>query len=249
MSVTIDIIILSNGKTDNLIKLTNQTIESLTDSEDQNSIMFNILVIESNSSLKPYQYLNAKTIYPETEFGFHKYLNIGLAETNKDLVCFCNNDLIFNKGWASAILAALEKDSDIYSVSTFCPSFHADKEDEIPNEINYGYKNGVFFTGWCFFVKRSIFKIIGPFDEHFIFWYADDDFRLTLQKYGLKNVLVKSAKVKHLGSETLDKEQSSRQFRLRFSANAYFRYKWINKNYIIFLYHKTRYIFNSTFKD
>jgi GT2 family glycosyltransferase len=247
--IKIDIIILSNGKNEALIQLTNQTIETLIQSENQDEIKFDVLVIESNILLYPYQYTSSTTIYPSSAFGFNKYLNIGINKTINDLVCFCNNDLIFNKGWASAILAALEKDPDIYSVSTFCPSFHADKEDEIPDEINYGYKNGVFFTGWCFFVKRSIFKIIGPFDEHFIFWYADDDFRLTLQKYALKNVLVKSAKVKHLGSETLNKEQSSRQFRLRFSANAYFRYKWINKNYIIFLYHKTRYIFNSTFKD
>jgi GT2 family glycosyltransferase len=238
---SIDVIILSNGKNENLIDLTNQTIQTLISSENSDEIAFNILVIESNVSLQPFQYPNSTTIYPTSVFGFHKYLNIGVNQTQNDFICFCNNDLIFHKGWASAILTAAKKDNEIYSFGTFCPTFHNDKLNEIPNEINYGYKNGVFFTGWCFMLKREIFDIIGPFDERFIFWYADDDFRLTLQKYNLKNALIKQAKVTHLGSETLNKEKSEMQFVLQYSANAYYQYKWKHKNPILYFFQKVKY--------
>lgn len=238
---SIDVVILSNGKNETLTDLTNQTIQTLISSENSEEITFNIVVIESNASLQPFQYPNSITIYPSTSFGFHKYLNIGVNQTQNEFICFCNNDLIFHKGWASAILSASKKDNEIYSFSTFCPSFHADKLTEIPNEINYGYKNGVLFTGWCFMLKRETFNIVGSFDEKFIFWYADDDFRLTLQKYNLKNALIKEAKVTHLGSETLNKEKSETQFRLQYSANAYYQYKWKHKNPLLYLYHKTKY--------
>lgn len=246
---SIDIIILSNGKNDTLTALTNQTIQTVINSEDPAVITFNVVVIESNAALAPFQYPNSTTVYPSSAFGFHKYLNIGANMTKNEMICFCNNDLIFHKGWASAILAAAAIDPEIYSCSTFCPTFHADKGDEIPNEINYGYKNGVLFTGWCFLLKRETFNIVGPFDEKYIFWYADDDFRLTLEKYKLKNALIKGAKVTHLGSETLNKEKSETQFKLQYSANAYYQYKWKHQNPLLYLYHQLKYQFTSFKKN
>lgn len=245
MGLNIDVIILSNGKDQNLVKLTTQTIQSLIASEDPYKVHFKVLVIESNSILKPFQYKNSKTIYPESKFGFHKYLNIGVKQTSSDLICFCNNDLIFHKGWASAIISALRVDCEIYSASTFCPNFHSKKSAEIPNKINYGYKNGVLFTGWCFMVKRSVFDTLGMFDEKFTFWHADDDFRLTLKKNELKNALIKSSKVTHLGSETLNKEQDKEQHKLKYQANAYYRYKWEHKKFWKYSLHRIKYIFNS----
>lgn len=239
--IKVDIIILSNGKNENLINLTKQTIQSLLESEDRSLIRCNILVIESCKSNKPYQYPNSRTIYPDVKFGFHKYLNIGLNETNNDLVCFCNNDLIFHKGWASAIYKSMKDDLLLASIGMFCPNFHSDKLEQIKNDINYGYKNGVLFTGWCFLVKRSIFKTIGLFDEKFNFWFADDDFRLTLQKHGIKHALIKGARVTHIRSETLSTEKNRNQFKLQESAKAYYNYKWRHHNKVIFIGAKIKY--------
>jgi GT2 family glycosyltransferase len=239
--INIDIIILSNGKSERLIDLTKQTIHSLLESEDCSIIKFDILVLESCKSIKPYEYPNAKTIYPETEFGFHKYLNIGLNETSNDLVCFCNNDLIFHKGWASAILKSMQDESALESVGVFCPNFHVDKLDQIPDDINYGYKNGVLFTGWCFLVKRSVFNKVGKFDEKFNFWFADDDFRLSLEKHAIKHGLIKNARVTHIRSETLSTEKSRSQFKLQESAKAYYNYKWRHHNKLIFIAAKIKY--------
>ena len=237
----IDIIILSYAKDERLKALTTQTIDSLINSENTSEIRFNLLVIESEKGIAPFQYPHSTTIYPTQKFGFHSYLNIGLKQTNAAFICFCNNDLLFAKGWASAMLAAIEKDSALLSLSPLCPRFHADKLAQLPETINYGYSNGIHFTGWCFFTKRSLFDTIGSFDEHFKFWYCDDDFRLTLKKYGLKNALIKDSVVEHLCSETLTKVPSKEKLYLQYISYAYYKYKWEHHNFLTYLYETLKY--------
>jgi GT2 family glycosyltransferase len=235
----IDVIILSQGISEELIALTNETVRSLFESEQHTDIEFEVLIIESNPNLEPYQYPRSKTIYPKTKFGFHKYLNIGLSITSNDLVCFCNNDLIFHEGWASNIVSAIEADESISSVSMYCPIFHEDKA--ITDNLTFGYKNGVHFTGWCFMVKRKVFDQVGKFDENFVFWFSDDDFRLTLEKYKLKNVLIKNAKVTHLGSRTLSNEDIGKQTALQLNGFAYYKYKWQHHSMATYLIDSLKY--------
>src|ERR1700749_4974158 len=104
MPAHIDIIILSYAKDEKLKALTEQTIATLLDSEDPEHIKFDVLVIESDKSLRPYQYPGTQTIYPDETFGYNKYMNIGIKATGNEYVCLCNNDLVFHKGWAGAIL-------------------------------------------------------------------------------------------------------------------------------------------------
>ena len=101
--VSIDVVILSYAKNDYLKGLTDQTIATLMDSEDPAKIYFNVIVIESDKKLQPYQFENSTTIYPVEKFGFNKYLNIGIKETSNKYICLANNDLIFHKGWATAM--------------------------------------------------------------------------------------------------------------------------------------------------
>lgn len=221
----IGIIILSNGKNQDLRFLTQQTILSLINSENSD-LKFEIVVIESHREMKPYQYKHTKTIYPETSFGFNKYLNIGLSHIKTELVCFCNNDLLFEKNWGRNMIDTVSANPDVSCFSSFCPVFHKNKE--ITNNITYGFANGIDFTGWCFLVRKKLFETTGNFDEKFNFWYADDDFRLTLQKHGLKNVLIKNAIVEHLGSMTLSNTNKLKKNKLQFRCFAYYKFKWFH---------------------
>lgn len=239
--ILIDIIILSYAKNDELKKLTEQTVSTCMQSEKTTEIKFNIVVIESHQPLKPFQFKDTKTIYPDVKFGFHRYLNIGIKNTSSDYICFCNNDLIFHENWASEILKAMQIDAKLMSANTFCPNFHADKLANYKSNINYGYQNGIFFTGWCFFVKRSVFKITGLFDEKFEFWFSDDDFRLTLQKFDFKNALIKNAQVTHLRSETLEQVDDQKKTYLMYSSFAYYKYKWQHHNYFKYLVETLKY--------
>jgi GT2 family glycosyltransferase len=239
--ILIDIIILSYAKTDVLKKLTEQTIATCIQSEKKSEIKFNIVVIESHKTLKPFQFKNTKTIYPNIKFGFHRYLNIGVKNTASDYVCFCNNDLIFHKNWASEILNAMRTDDKLISANTLCPKFHEDKLANYESDISYGYQNGIFFTGWCFFLKRSVFETIGLFDEKFEFWFSDDDFRLTLEKFNVKNALIRKSRVTHLRSETLEYVGDQKKTYLMYSSFAYYKYKWQHHNYFKYIFESLKY--------
>jgi GT2 family glycosyltransferase len=233
MPVKIDIIILSYAKNEELRAITNQGIESLLASEDPREIEFNILVIESNKNTGPYQYPNTTTIYPDTAFGYNKYMNIGIKATYNPYLCLCNNDLIFHKGWASAILKAMDNDPLLLSASPYCPIFHTSRGFDENGPVLEGYF-GVL-GGWCIFVKREVFDIIGLFDERLIFWYCDADYCKTLEKYGVRNCLVPASKVTHLGSESLSTVDDKEYQKLTQVPRIYYSYKWNHHSYIKYI--------------
>jgi GT2 family glycosyltransferase len=204
---------LSNAKNEHLTRLTEETIESLLNSEDPGEFKFHIIVVESNQSLKPFQFNNTKTIYPDEQFGFHKFLNIGIKTGNSEYVCLCNNDLIFHKGWASATLGVFQKHPEFDSANPLCDLFEPHKKIDTAKPYIIANKKNIFqgiLTGWCIFARRSLFNKIGLLDEQFDFWYADRDYGRTLLKFGLKHVLVPGAIVTHLGNqshESIDTEK------------------------------------------
>ena len=207
MPVKIDIIILSYAKTDELKQTTLNCVESLLVSENPESIVFETLVVESNTQMKPYQYPGTKTIYPDTVFGYNKFMNIGIGLTGNLYVCLCNNDLIFHSGWAAEILKAFDKYPDIESANPYSDNYDYDirikNGDNVFRQDKNFDINGVLM-GWCIFVKRSIFKKTGLLDERFRFWYADRDYDITLRKHRIKHALVKSSIVTHLACQSHD---------------------------------------------
>ncbi|RZL62467.1 MAG: glycosyltransferase [Pedobacter sp.] len=230
MQKIIDIIFLSYAKTEHLKNLTIQSIDTLLNSEDPEKILFNIVVVESNKSMAPYQFENTNTIYPEEEFGFHKFLNIGIRATSNQYVCLCNNDLIFHKSWASEILKAIDNDPTASSITPYCPIFHKKNgfsADGAPIEGYFG-----LLTGWCIFVKRDIFNTIGYLDENFKFWYCDYDYTKTLEKFKVKNILVPASKVTHIGSESLNTLNKREYNKLTQLPRFYFNYKWHHRSII-----------------
>lgn len=231
--INIDIIILSYAKDDNLKAFTSQTVDSLVRSEDPQRINFEILVIESNKNLKPYQYPGTKTIYPDTTFGYNKYMNIGIKATDSQYLCLCNNDLVFHKGWASAILNAMDNDPLLLSASPYCPIFHKNQGFDEKGPALEGYF-GVL-GGWCIFAQRKVFDIIGPLDEKLIFWYCDADYAQMLIKKGIKNSLIPDSKVTHLGSESLKTVDQKENQRLTQIPRFYYNFKWHHKSYLRYL--------------
>ena len=233
MPAKIDIIILSFAKDEKLKGLTLQTVDTLLQSEDPKEVEFNVLIIESNKSLIPYQYPGTKTIYPDTDFGYNKYMNIGIKATNSEYVCLCNNDLIFHKGWASAILKAMDNDPALLSASPYCTIFHKNEGFDENGPVMEGYF-GVL-GGWCIFMKREIFAIIGMLDEKLLFWYCDADYCNTIEKYGIKNCLVPASKVTHLGSESLNTVVGKEYQKLTQGPHIYYSYKWQHHSYFKYL--------------
>lgn len=229
--VTIDVIILSYAKNEELKGLTEQTVATLITSEDE--IKFNIVVIESEKKMKPEQYNNTLTIYPKSKFGFNKYLNIGLANTNADYVCLSNNDLIFTKGWASEILNAMDKDKSILSASPICPSYHPKRGYNIDSGNYYGWEDEI--SGWFILLKRRLLDTIGPLDEKIIFWYADNDYSELLKKFNINHALVSSSVVQHLVESTLVSLDYVEQKKNTDGSFIYYDYKWNHHSYFLYV--------------
>jgi len=209
--IEIDIIILSYAYNKELKQTTIDAINSLITSEDSTKINFNIIIIESQQELNDYQYAFSKTVYPETPFGYHRYMNIGIDLTSSPYICLCNNDLIFHKGWASEILKYMEEIPDLVSASPICSIGHPFMGIQVNSGIQAGYRIGYEIAGWCLFLKREILLSIGILDENYRFSGADHDYANTLAVMNLKHALITTSIVDHAYSKTLMTQSKERQ--------------------------------------
>lgn len=223
----IDIVILSYAINQQLMQMTKDCINSLIGSEDPSLIRFNIIVIESNRDLNGYQYPFTKTIYPKENFGYHRFMNIGIRSTNSEYVCLCNNDLLFYSGWASEIIVYMNEIPDLLSASPICRLTQPKNGIQLNSGIKFGYRVSYEISGWCLFVRRCIFSIIGELDENYIFSGADHDYANTLEVLNLKHGLITSSMVDHLNNRTLIAQSNKRQEELNLDiAYDYHSDKW-----------------------
>lgn len=241
----IDVIILSYANSPQLRKVTEDGIKSLLDSEDPQKIYFNILVIESCPSAQPFDFNQTTTYFPKSKFGFHKNFNFGIKKSNNPYVCLANNDLIYSKGWATAILKGMREEPESWSASPLCPTHHPAKGIGIqPNSgLYHGYKVRWEVAGWCLFFDRRMLNKTGLLDEKFTFWYADNDYANTLKKYKINHVLVTNSIVEHLESKTLRSKDPETQHIMTVAERYYFEYKWGERSWISYMNYKRKKLF------
>jgi GT2 family glycosyltransferase len=212
----VDIVIISWAKDPALKQVTQTGLDTLFVSTE--SLQFNVIVVESNKEVS-WDYAPAphtiKTIHPEEEFGYHKFLNIGRKAGQAPYVALCNSDLSYEKDWAEKIISAIETFPTIFSASPWCPQTQGDNTPH-KNNIYSGYRVRGELAGWCIFQKREIYQKMGDLDERFTFWYCDNSYSIELQKYKIHHVLVPDSVVNHheknLGKtgETLDISEQKR---------------------------------------
>jgi len=222
----IDVIILSYAKNDELQMITQHCVSSLMISEDDTKIKFNVIVVESENSLEPFEYENTQTIYPEEEFGYHRYLNLGIENSSSKYICLCNNDIRFHPKWATELLKAFNKYYDLSSVSPFCSFHHPKMGFEYNNGIYDGYRNRYEVAGWCLFLKRDLLRITGKLDENYKFWCADNDYANTLHALNIRHALVSSSVVDHLNGRTLDRNEMMTDNAMTSNEFFYLEKKW-----------------------
>lgn len=224
----IDVVIISFAKSPEFKKLTMDTVDTLF-SSDRN-LNFKVYLIESNKDEAYLEYKtrdNIEIIYPTTPFGYHRYLNIGIAAGSNPYVCLCNNDLLFRDNWATNMLTAMRKDPKLLSTSPFSNKPHRTIfKLAADNKVDYGYTIRRHIAGWCIFQKREIYKKIGKLDEHFEFWYADNDYGETIKRKGIKHALIRNSVVDHVESKTLKSISAEEQHKLTRAQVKTFTDKW-----------------------
>lgn len=222
----IDIVILSFAQTEELKQVTANCLSSLVASEDPEHIKFNIIVVESQKDLKPFEYEHGQTIYPDVPFGYNRYMNIGISMTSAKYICLCNNDLLFHPQWATEILKPFQNYRGLSSASPMCTIHHTKLGMEPNIGLLPGYRERVEVSGWCLFFKRKILSLIGHLDENFIFRHASHDYTHLLMALNLYHVLVTSSLVDHLDHTTLNQQEPERWDELMYQQDVYYEKKW-----------------------
>ncbi|PHN02213.1 hypothetical protein CRP01_33300 [Flavilitoribacter nigricans DSM 23189 = NBRC 102662] len=220
---TVDVVIISNATNRTLRQVTENCISSLLTSEDD--IQFNVVVVESIHGIN-YDREGVETVYPETPFGYHAYLNLGRKKGSAPYVCLCNNDLVFEKKWASRIIRAMEAQPAIVSASPLCRHYHPTQGIKPNSGLIEGYQVAKHIAGWCIFQQRKIYETIKELDESFIFWYADNDYSETIKYHDLLHVLVTNSFVDHLASTTIRVTEDARRRQLTSQQKLLFDRKW-----------------------
>ena len=229
--MTLSVIILAMTNTKELFDMTSNCINSLMLTE--RDIEKEIIVIESNKNYFNSDFIypdNIRVIVPESDFNFHKFLNIGIKASKGDYIGLCNNDLIFYEHWFSAILEVANKNKSILS---FSPKGTAPLLNE-KEEFSLGYKVRTHVNGWCIIVRKELFAKIGDLDEKFDFYFADNDYAMTLKRRNMKHARVHNSHVVHLEKIPTEKREKilneEKEFLSRYKIPSYLwreEYKWV----------------------
>lgn len=178
------IVILSYTKNPTYYTMLKNCIESIGDYE--------IVVVETNSKLKGKDLmLPAKFVFPEEEFNYNRFLNIGFQNlASKEKVIISNNDVVYEPGCIEQLYKSLD---DYDSVS---PTETYSDENILGNEV------GKHVKGWCIGLRYNVYEKMGGWDENFKFWYQDNDYCNFLEKHSLRHALIGNAVAKHLVSRS-----------------------------------------------
>lgn len=224
---TIDVIILSYAKNDEIINMNNNCINSILNSTT--NYKFNIIVVETDNQPHRYSQDCVTVIQPKCEFNYNKFLNLGLEKCKNEWILISNNDTIYKKSFIEEMLHAHNVDNNILSMSPIEDTWHCHINFDKNIDIHYGYRVPYEITGWSIFVHKNVIDIIGKFDETFEFWYQDNDYSNNLIKNNIKHALITKSRVEHLVSKSHDLINQDKKHQMTEGMFIKFVNKWLKK--------------------
>lgn len=200
--MTYDLIIISASNHPDLIRNTQQTIDTCRADTDK----VNVIVVETGQPYK-YKYVD-KCIEYNGEFNYNRALNMGLKYRKSDIQILANNDIVFKPGWSR--IGHIMRSNGYLSASAL--SNDSRQRHFQRGDFAYeGYFIGFQLTGWCIFTDKALWKRIGKLSERHKFWFSDNVYGEQLKAEGIPHALICSVTVDHLGSQTLKKLDSKTQ--------------------------------------
>ena len=229
----IDVIMISNAKSDLHKQLTINALRTLHSSENKEEIRFNVIVFESQNQVV---YNNCTTLYQLGRFNYNNLLNRGIRRGVADNILLCNNDLVFKEGFMTELLK--------YNYPAMSPKDPNRISQQEFTEPTMGYRTDKELSGWCLFMKPIVFEKIGKLDEDFPFWFADDAYAMQLIEKNIEQWIIPTSLVEHLGQRTLNDmareqideytHQQTEKFNLKYKRSKFSRNPEYNDNEIRF---------------
>lgn len=222
----------------NALEYTKQCIESVL---LQTNINYELILINNGSTdgtkeyfdilkkqLKPNKKLQRTTIFQSGKnLGVAKALNLGISKSVGKYICYLNNDVIVTKDWLKKIVKAAKSDKEIGAVGTMFNAFENKKYlkdaeqnksliDVVAQTIsikNSGkIKKAKTIHGLCMFIKKSVFKKVGLFNEDFYPCFGEDiEFCERLKKNGYKLVDALDVFIFHYWNKSVRSKQFNKQ--------------------------------------
>lgn len=222
----------------NAVQYTKQCIESVL---FKTNINYELIVINNGSTDGTKKYLNAlkKRLKPNKKLrritiiqskrnlGVAKALNLGISKSIGRYICYLNNDVIVTKDWLKKIVKTAKYDKQIGAIGTMFNAFENKKfiksveqnkslidiVAQIISIKNSGkIKETNLIHGLCMFIKKSVFKKVGLFNEKFYPCFGEDiEFCERLKKNGYKLVDAKDVFIFHYWNKSVRSKQFNKQ--------------------------------------
>jgi GT2 family glycosyltransferase len=219
----------------NAVKYTRQCIDSVL---KNSTYPYELILINNGSSdgtKKYFKKLNLKTKYLKklriiqlkSNYGVAKALNIGVAKSEGKYICYINNDVIVTRQWLEGLIYSVNKDKNNAVTGAFFNPFEdklfikkveKDKKlvDIVADKIrltNYHkIKKAKTVHGLCMFIKKSVFKEVGLFDENFYPCFGEDiEFCKRVKKCGYNLVDASDVFIFHYWNKSVRSDEFKKQ--------------------------------------
>lgn len=211
----------------NEIVYTRQCIESVI---QHTSEQYELILIDNGSTDGTKEYFHEVTlrlpkvrvcvVHNDTNLGFPKACNQGLAQAQGQGILFLNNDTVVTPHWLEGLWSALYIDWPQVALAGPVSNYATDQQlvtgeyddlNALPEfamrrtrEYRGKYLEQRRLTGFCLLARRDVLEDIGGFDERYgLGFFDDDDLCLRVSNAGKKLVLAQEVYIHHYGSRTM----------------------------------------------
>ena len=197
--------------------------------KEQTYTNYEIIVIDDASSDESVDYLRSTwhdihVIQLQKNSGFCHAVNTGITSSSGKYVALINNDIELDPNWLESMIAAIQTQKNIFSISSKILNFHErDKIDDAgdiytregrafkrgygQHSTHYMDRGEVFSSsGAASLFDADILKNVGLFDESFTAYLDDVDIGFRARLMGYKNYYEPNAIAYHMGSMSYRKK-------------------------------------------